>query len=153
MQIGLLSIIRHALHELRLRLLRFTPLSTIFQLYRRSHFYCWKNPEGVPGENHRHDASHGQTITWFCIEYTSPWAGFEWFENLYFAYALMLNNPAMAAIVDLRSTQQRQTIYNHPMNIHESIELSQVYNFWDCCLSLTLRSSVINEIKIDTKLL
>jgi hypothetical protein len=39
----------------------------------------------------------------------------------------MLNNPAMAAIVDLWSTQQWQTIYNHPMNIHESIELSQVY--------------------------
>ena len=37
-----------------------TPLSTIFQLYR-----------GVPGENHRPDASHWQTLSQCCIKYSS----------------------------------------------------------------------------------
>jgi len=38
-----------------------TPLSTIFQLYRGSQFYCWKKPE----------------YTKCCIEYTCPWVGFK----------------------------------------------------------------------------
>jgi len=34
---------------------------------------------GIPGENHRPAASHWQTWSQFicCIEYTSPWTGFE----------------------------------------------------------------------------
>jgi hypothetical protein len=34
---------------------------------------------GVPGEKRRPAASHWNfiTMTWCCIEYTSPWTGFE----------------------------------------------------------------------------
>ena len=32
---------------------------------------------GVPGENHRPVATHWQTLSHSCIEYTSPWTGFE----------------------------------------------------------------------------
>jgi hypothetical protein len=32
---------------------------------------------GVPWENHRPAASQTNFITWCCIEYTSPWAGFK----------------------------------------------------------------------------
>ena len=32
---------------------------------------------GVPGENHRPVASHWQTLSQCCIEYTSTWTGFE----------------------------------------------------------------------------
>jgi len=31
----------------------------------------------VPRENHRSAASHWQTLSLWCIEYTSPWAGFD----------------------------------------------------------------------------
>jgi len=32
---------------------------------------------GLPGENHRPAASYWQTLSQCCIEYISPWAGFE----------------------------------------------------------------------------
>jgi len=51
------------------------PFSTIFQLYRGGQFYGGMVEE--TGHNHRPVASHWQSLTYCCIEYTSPWTGFE----------------------------------------------------------------------------
>jgi hypothetical protein len=53
-----------------------TPLSTIFQLYRGGQFYWWRKRSTwrKPLTCHK---SVTNLITYCCIEYTSPWAGFE----------------------------------------------------------------------------
>jgi len=44
-------------------------------------FVCFWEYICVPGENHRPVASNWQTfITKCCIEYTLPWAGFEFVQ-------------------------------------------------------------------------
>jgi hypothetical protein len=50
-----------------------TQWSTIFQLYRRDRFYWSSTPEKPP-ICHK---SLTNFITYCCIEYTSPWKGFE----------------------------------------------------------------------------
>ena len=58
------------------RLWCLTPLSTIFQYYHDGKFHWWRISE-YP-ENTRELSQITETFsTQSCIEYTSPWAGFE----------------------------------------------------------------------------
>ena len=49
-----------------------TPLSTIFQLYRRSQLYFWIKPK-YPGKTTDLSMSLTHFNTYYCIEYTSPY--------------------------------------------------------------------------------
>ena len=54
----------------------FTPLLTIFHLYRGGPFYWWRKPEN-PEKTATLPQVTDKLITLCCIEYTSPWTGFE----------------------------------------------------------------------------
>jgi hypothetical protein len=71
----------------------FTPLSTIFQLYRArgSQFYEWRKPE-YPKKppTCRKLLTHFIVITKCCIEHTSPWTGFELTTDRHWLHRLLV---------------------------------------------------------------
>jgi hypothetical protein len=54
-----------------------TPLSTILWLYRGSQFYWWKRPECPDVTNDLSQIIDKLYQVIYCIDYASPWAGFE----------------------------------------------------------------------------
>ena len=63
---------------IRLGLWCFTPLSTIFRLYRDDQFFFLVEETGAPRENHRPVESHSQTLSYNIISRTPH---YEWDSN------------------------------------------------------------------------